>query len=232
MSMSRKALKLVQKALPHLRLCKDKLVLPPTEHILRGYSFERTPYKGAFYLWRLVLPLYCYRFHEGRNYSTRIPRGDYVHLSQEAPDRVAAEVMLIISKDILNVEEIRTPLDFLGHVGWMIGNHSPTFLLDLAVTYFLVGRIDPAVASLRQAVVEADKLVAYYAASGPDRPVIRNLAEIRAAAAGLAQQMEVDPTAATQTISEWEQRNISAFELGGTVVGTPPTKSFAPPSKR
>src|SRR5580704_9281631 len=205
MSMSRKALKLVQKALPELYLCKDKLVLPPTEHILRGFVFERTPYKETFYLWRLVLPLYRYHSRENLDYSARIPRGAYVHLSREAPDRTAAEVTRIISVDIPNLEKIRTPRDFLDHVGWMIGNDSPTFLLDLAATYFLVDRVDDAVASLRQVEVETGKLIAYYAAaSGPNSPVVHHFIEIRRVADHLAGQMGADPAAAAKTISDWE----------------------------
>jgi|HubBroStandDraft_6_1064221.scaffolds.fasta_scaffold231897_1 hypothetical protein len=224
MSMSRKALKLVQKALPELYLCKDKLVLPPTEHILRGFVFERTPYKETFYLWRLVLPLYRYHSRENLDYSARIPRGAYVHLSREAPDRTAAEVTRIISEDIPNLEKIRTPRDFLDHVGWMVGNDSPAFLLDLAMTYFMVDRVDDAVASLRQVGVETGKLIAYYAApSGPDSPIVERLTEIRRVAGHLAEQMQADLAAAAKTISDWERKNILAFELGGTAVETATT---------
>ena len=219
MSMSRKALKFAQKALPRLRLCKDRLVLPPTGHILRGFTFERTPYKGTFYLWRLVLPLYRYRSDEKLDYSQRIPRGAYVHLSREAPDQSAAAVTRIISEDIPNLERIRTPRDFLDHVGWMIGNESPNFLLDLAVTYFLVERVDAAMDSLRQVAVETERLIGYYAvASGSRSPIVERLTEIRGVADRLARQITADPAIAAQTISEWERNNIAAFALGETVV--------------
>ena len=56
MTMSGKALKLIQRSFSDLHLCKDMLVVPPTEHIIRAFTFERTPYKGLFYFWRVVLP--------------------------------------------------------------------------------------------------------------------------------------------------------------------------------
>ena len=224
MSVSRKALKLARKALPQLYLCQDKLVLPPTEHILRGFIFERTPYKETFYLWRLVLSLYRYHSRENLDYSERIPRGPYVHLSCDTPDQTGAEVTRIISEDIPNLEGIRTPRDFLGHIGWMVGNDSPTFLLDLAVTYFLVEQIDAAVDSLRQAAVEAKKLIAYYSrASGPNSPIAERLTEIRRVADQLAQQITDDPASAAETISQWERNNIAAFSLGQTVTNVATT---------
>jgi hypothetical protein len=219
MSTSHKALKLVQKTLPQLCLCKDMLVLPPTEHILRGFSFDSTPYKEKFYLWRVILPLYRYHSRKTLDYSKRIPRGARVGLSRERPEHSAAEIATIISEDIPNMEGIRMPCDFLAHIGWMIGNDSPPFLLDLAVTYFLVGRVDDAVASLRQLETSSRALIAYYAAaSRPKRPIIERLTEIRRIAGNLAEQIADDPAAAAQTINEWERNNIAAFDLGRTVV--------------
>ena len=101
----------------------------------------------------------------------------------------------------------------------MIGNESPTFLLDLAVTYFLVERVDAAMDSLRQVAVETERLIGYYAvASGPRSPIVERLTEIRGVADRLARQITADPAIAAQTISEWERNNIAAFALGETVV--------------
>lgn len=48
----------------------------------------------------------------------------------------------------------------------MIGNDTPDFLFDLALTYFLAGRLDDAVATLEQIPVAAEKTIA----SGPMSP--------------------------------------------------------------
>src|SRR5579885_1072622 len=136
MSMSGKALRFVQKSLPRLRLCKNQLILSPTEHIVRGYMIERTSYKGAFYLHRIVAPLY----RMSMKYSTRIANGDYIYLSRERATESGELVLNLISRDLPRVEAVKTPGDFLDHISWMIGNDTPGFLFDLAVTYFLVGR--------------------------------------------------------------------------------------------
>ena len=214
MSMSRRTLRLVQKALPQLRLCKDKLVLPPTGHILRGYKFDRTPYKETFYLWRLVLPLYRSNSRLALNYSQRIPRGEYVHLSKEAPERSAVEVTRIISDDIPKLEPIREPRDFLEYVGWMIGNESPAFLLDLGVTYFLIGRSHEAVSVLCEIPAEIDKNIAMYERGSEG---FEHFNKMRRLAVQLAQDIRINSAAATQTISNWERKNIAEFELADTL---------------
>jgi hypothetical protein len=214
MSMSRRTLKLVQKALPQLRLCKDKLVLPPTEHILRGYTFDRTPYKGTFYLWRLVLPLYRFDSRLVLNYSRRIPRGEYVHLSREAPEESAVEIARIISEDMPKLELIRQPRDFLDYVGWMIGNERPSFLLDLGVTYFLIGRSHEAVSTLGEIPAEIDKNISLYERGSEG---FEHFSKMRRLAIQLAQDIRGNPAAAGQTISDWEQKNIAEFELGDTL---------------
>jgi hypothetical protein len=223
MSMSRKALKLVQNALPQLRLCKDMLVLPPTEHILRAFSFERTPYKGTFYLWRVVLPLYRFESRKILSYSKRIPRGTYVHLSRQAPDQSAAEITRIISEDIPKLDPIRTPLDFLDLVGWTIGNDKPSFLLDLAVTYFLIGRHHEALLGLYETSAEAEKRIAHCIdTSGPNDPLVERLTEIRRVADCLAGDIRSDPRRATEMIRDWERKNIAQFDLGETVSSANP----------
>ena len=219
MSMSRKALKLVQKVLPQLRVCNDKLVLPPTEHILRAYKFERTPYKEQFYLWRLVLPLYRYHRRQTLEYSMRIPRGARVRLSRDVPDETAAGISRIIAEDISNLEIIRTPRDFLTHVSWMIGNDRPSFLLDLAVTYFLVERSDEALATLSQTVAETEKLLAHDSKkSRPDDALVERLTEIDRVACQLAGDIRSDPQRATETVREWERTNIAQLGLGESMV--------------
>jgi hypothetical protein len=84
MTMSGKALKLIQKSFGDLRLCDDMWVVPPTEHIIRCFMFERTPYKGLFYFWRVVLPLYTQMPFLTLNYSKRLAEGGYVDLGASA----------------------------------------------------------------------------------------------------------------------------------------------------
>jgi len=217
MSMSRTALNLVQKSLPQLRLCKNILVLPPTEHIVRGFMLERTPYKGAFYLWRLIAPL----FRVTLNYSRRIPKGAQVHLSRDNPNESAAIITGIVSENIPHLEGVRTPDDFLNHIGWMIGNDTPKFLLDLAMTYFLVERLHEAHAAAQEASAEAEKLVRYYKGSGEGGArTAQHLEEVGLIASRLAERIRSNPTAAAEMIAERERKNIAEFELADTLAET------------
>lgn len=217
MSMSRTALKMVCKSLPHLRLCNDVLVLPPTEHILRGYEFERTPYKGTFYLWRMVVPLYRPQSHLILEYSERIPRGDYVHLSRENPRESAAVVTKIISDDLSNLERIRTPRDFLDHNSWMASAETPTYLFDLALTYHMVGSTDDAVATLERAGMAAEKTIAGFKKSDYfDSPVIPRMNKFCRTIRELAATLKSNPAKATEILSNWERTNIAQFDLTET----------------
>jgi hypothetical protein len=55
MSIQRETLRLKQHNLKGTQLCKDVLVVLPTEHILRGFVFERTLVKEMYYLWRVIM---------------------------------------------------------------------------------------------------------------------------------------------------------------------------------
>jgi len=214
MSISRNALKLVQKSLPQLHLCKNKLVLPPTGHIVRGYMLERTPYKGSFYLWRLVIPLYRVTL----NYSTRIANGDYVHLSKESGEESGGVVTSIISDDLPSLEKMRGPEDFLDHISCMIGNDRPNFLFDLAVTYFLVARFDDSLTTLRQIGVAADKTIMSFGRGGASyNDAIAKVNQFRRAADGFAAVVASNPMSALQIVSDWERRNVEEFHLTSTV---------------
>ena len=217
MSMSRRTLVLVQKALPELRLCKDILVLPPTKHILRGYTLDRTTYSGTFNLWRLVLPLYRFTSRLVLNYSSRIPSGESVHLSKAKPRQSADEVTRIILNDIPKLDPIREPSDFLECVGWMIGNDNPAFLLDLGVTYFLAGRSHEAVSVLSEVPAEVDKSLSMYERESEG---FEHFSRMRRVAAQLAEDIRRDPAVAAQMIDEWERKNIADFELADALAET------------
>jgi hypothetical protein len=214
MSISRTALKLVQKSLPQLRLCKDKLVLPPTEHIVRGFMFERTPYKGIFYLWSWVSPL----FRVTLDYSERIPKGEDVHLSKEKPSETAAVITSIVSANLARLESMRTPRDFLDHISWMIGNDTANFLFDLAVTYFLVGRYREALLTLRETADAAERTAEGFVQAGNrNTAIIAKMRELRDRAEFFATAVRSDQAAAAEIVSNWELKNIEKFDLSATV---------------
>ncbi len=82
-SRSKRIFGLIKKELPDVELCKDMLVVLPTEHILRGFLIEATIEKGRIYLWRVVTPLHRPMRHVILNYSDRIFfRNRWRHLCQ------------------------------------------------------------------------------------------------------------------------------------------------------
>ena len=96
MNIQRATLRLIQRNLKDTRLCKDVLVVLPTEHILRGFLFERTLVKEMYYLWRVIMPLYLPVNTIILNYSKRISNGEPVRLTRsemsETAERIAASV--------------------------------------------------------------------------------------------------------------------------------------------
>ena len=103
MSISGKALKLIQKSLPELHLCKSFLVLPPTEHLLRGFAFERTPYKGLFYFWRVIRPLYSTVPEVTLGYGEGLADSDYIDLSSSEMEASVRRLVDIIANQELDV---------------------------------------------------------------------------------------------------------------------------------
>ena len=56
---SRKFAQLVGEKISSVELIGDCLIYSPTHHIVRGFSLERTLDKDEFYMWNIVVPLFC-----------------------------------------------------------------------------------------------------------------------------------------------------------------------------
>jgi hypothetical protein len=81
MSRSTRIFRLIARDLPGVVLCKDMLVVVPTERILRGFLLETTTERDRVYLWKVVTPLYRPMRHVILDYSDRIPEtGDDVYI--------------------------------------------------------------------------------------------------------------------------------------------------------
>jgi hypothetical protein len=119
--------------------------MPPTEHIVRGFVFERTPYKGLFYFWRVVLPLYTQWPIITLGYSERLAKGAYIDLSESAFEQSIQDLGRIIADGELDdLRSLRQPQAFLRRFGGASVDEGFTpmiFLFDAALTYYLVGNI-------------------------------------------------------------------------------------------
>jgi hypothetical protein len=206
MTMSGKALKLIQRSFSDLHLCKDMLVIPPTDHIIRCFSFERTPYKGLFYFWRVVLPLYTQWPVITLRYSKRLAKGNYVDLSESELEQSIEDLVRIISGGELDdLRAIRGPQEFLDRFGGpsVVEGFTPMISpFDAALTYYLVGNI-PFCLDLLDDFASEDL--------HPGR------VDVRLSARDLARAMRIDPSAGEKRIKALEEINIERFALGPTV---------------
>jgi hypothetical protein len=149
----------IKRELSDVELCKDMLVILPTEHILRGFLIEATIEKGRIYLWRVITPLHRPMRHVILDYSDRIlpESGEDILLKEDNFQASLDLIRPLIIKHMNYLQSVRRPVDFLRHIDWMIGNQSAHFLLDLALTYFRVGRRRESSDILRKLAQEVDQ---------------------------------------------------------------------------
>jgi hypothetical protein len=182
------------------------LVVPPTEHIIRCFAFERTPYKGLFYFWRVVLPLYTQWPVVTLNYSKRLAKGAYIDLSELELERSVQQLAQIISAGELDdLRAIHQPREFLDRFGGASVDDGFTpmiSLFDAALTYYLVGNIPFCLDILDDFACE-------------DLPP--GSVDIHLSARDLAREMRTDPSAGKRKIQALEKINIERFDLGSTM---------------
>ena len=202
MGIQRKTLQLIQRRLKGTQLCKDVLVVLPTEHILRGFLFERTLSKDMYYLWRVITPLYKPANPIFLTYSDRISKGKYFRLTRETVDETAEHIASIMSPGHLGyLRRVRGPKEFLKHVGWMAGNTMLNFRVDLALTHYLLGNVDQCIKIL-------------------ERLPLENLAApIRAHIVPFFTELRTSPADAASRLQAWERDTVERLGLAETLIG-------------
>jgi hypothetical protein len=208
MTMSGKALKLIQRSFSDLHLCKDMLVVPPTEHIIRAFTFERTPYKGLFYFWRVVLPLYTQWPVITLGYSERLAKADYIDLGELEFERSIRRLVQVISQGELDdLRSICQPQAFLDRFGGASSKdgYTPTISpFDAALTYYLLGNI-PFCLDILDDFASKDLHL--------------GSVDVHLSARDLAREMRIDPLAGERKIQASEKASIKRFALEPTVSG-------------
>jgi hypothetical protein len=203
MSIQRKTLQLVQSNLKSTRLCKDVSVVLPTEHLLRGFVFERTLEKEMYYLWRVVMPLCRPANTIILNYSKRISKGDNFRLTKPGLNQTAERIAAVMSPGHLSyLRKIRGPSEFLKHVNWMAGNTMLNFRMDLALTHYMVGNAPECIKILENIPLESlpPKLHDYVVP--------------------FAMELRTNPEDAASRVQSWERENIERLGLAEAVTGT------------
>jgi len=202
MSIQRAALRLVQFRLKGTRLCKDVLVVLPTEHLLRGFVFERTLEKEMYYLWRVITPLYRPANPIYLTYSKRISKGEKFRLNRQELNQAAERIAAIMSPGHLSyLRRVRGPKEFLKHVGWMARNTMPNFNVDLALTHYLLGDVHQCIKILEGLRLE-------------DLPP-----PLRANIVPFFTELRTNPAGAASRVGAWERENVERLGLAETMIG-------------
>jgi len=198
--MAGRALKLLHKSLPTLRMGHDILFVPPVEHILRCFTLEtRLDMKGTAYFWRVVMPLYRPPCFLVLNYADRLLGGDRVSLAEPDLGRTIDRLMQVISENELDcLKGIQSPSHFLQYVDWKCRPSSPNYRLDMALSQYMTGNVPACLETLEQLV------------SAKHSP--RWVDSVRLARQ-LIEELKVNPSALDQRIRTWEERNMSWFHV-------------------
>jgi hypothetical protein len=198
--LAERALKVLHKSLPALRMGHDLLFVPPIQHILRGFSLETNfEMKGEAYLWRVVIPLYRPPTFLILNYADRLLGGEKVSVLEADLDETVDRLVRVISQgEIEHLKGIQSPQDFLQKIDWDSRPTSPNYQLDLALTHYMAGD-PPACLKILEQVISAK--------SGPRWADNVNLAH------ELFEELKANPAALDRRIKAWEDKNINWFRL-------------------
>jgi hypothetical protein len=194
--------KRIQKKLPQLVLCKDMLVVPPTEHIVRGFLLEATSQKGRVYLWKVVTPLLRPMSSVVLNYSSRISGSEpELYIRDSAFEEAAEKVGEIVNEHIEYLKEIRCPRDFLRHADWVVGRSPALARLDQALVRYIAGDVQQSVMALRaldEEVAQWDEQRRRYLG-----PLLKQI----------MREMNTDPERLQGLLVDWENANVEKLGL-------------------
>lgn len=201
MSIQRETLRLIQGALKGTQLCGDVLVVLPTQHLLRGFVFERTLEKEMYYLWRVVMPLYRPANTVILNYSKRISKGDKFRLTRPGLNQTAERIAAVMSPGHLSyLRRVRSPKEFLKHVNWMIGNTTVNFNVDLALTHYMLGNLSECIKIFEGIPLESIPAV------------------VRTYMVPFITELRTNPVEAASRVQSWECENIGRLDLAESVI--------------
>jgi hypothetical protein len=198
--MAERALKVLHRSLPALRMGHDLLFVQPIGHVLQCFTLETNlEMKGAAYFWRVIMPLYRPPTFLVLNYADRLLGGEKVSLLEPDLAQTVERLARAISQSELDrLKGIRTPEEFLHKIDWSRLPSSPNYRMDLALTHYMTGNV-PACLKVLEQVVSA-KLSPRWADS------VKLAQE-------LLDELKVDTSALARRIEAWEASKVRWFHL-------------------
>jgi hypothetical protein len=203
MSRGKRIFRSIAKRLPGVVLCKDMLVVRPTEHIVRGFLIEATSERDRVYLWRVVTPLYRPIRNIILDYSERVSGSQReIYLNRDDYEKSANDIFAIIAgPHIEYLQKIRRPQDFLRHTSWIVDGSPALYRLDHVLTHCLIGNMRHATDMLRAVDREVDQWDA--ARREYIQPLVKQL----------MRQIDGDPAGLTALLNKWENENVERHGL-------------------
>jgi hypothetical protein len=188
--------------MPDLVLCKDMLVIPPTDHLVRGFLVEATSQRERVYLWKVVTPLLRPINSVILSYSDRISGNKPdLYVRNDAFEKSAENIRTIISEHVEYLRGIRHPDDFLRHASWVVDGSPVLARFDQALMHYVIGNVQQAVEALRALDKEVD---------GWDA---RRKEYVEPLLKQLLREIDIDPLRPTALLAEWEQQNVERLGL-------------------
>ena len=143
-SLKAELIQLIARNMRSVEISKGMIILKPTDHIVRGFLLEGSAYKGVFYAWAMVVPLFGIMQNVSLNYSRRIIFGQNRSEKIETDEQRKLETALFLTQlfekhYIDDLSEIRTPHDFV--IKFPIGDMfiRPNMAFEYAVALCLEG---------------------------------------------------------------------------------------------
>jgi hypothetical protein len=146
--LSRRFSNLIAENIDNVEVVEDKVIFLPTKHIVRGFFLEKTPGKNEFYMWNIVVPLFCaYMPNMTLNYSDRFSLDDdrieeKINISENADGLVDLVFRRLEEKIIPSWKEMFNPEDFLKKFDSRGNCERINIALDLAIAHCLSGNVN------------------------------------------------------------------------------------------
>lgn len=124
-------------------LIRDLIILRPTEHVVRGFFFDRTSQKNVFYVYRLVVPLFSPTMPNlSLNYSERITLDGknpmVIELDNNNPELETRLLVKLEEERKNSLEPLCSVESFIAYCKH-ISFDRVNMKLELAIAYCLVG---------------------------------------------------------------------------------------------